>query len=41
MRRWLMRPHAWAVFLFVLIYKLGDAAMGDLLASRLGLGKRR
>src|SRR5262245_22174713 len=30
MRRWLQRPHAWAVFLFVLIYKLGDAAMAPM-----------
>ena len=30
MRRWLMRPGAWAVFLFVLGYKLGDAAMGPM-----------
>jgi PAT family beta-lactamase induction signal transducer AmpG len=30
MRRWLQRPHAWAVFLFVLTYKLGDAAMGPM-----------
>ena len=31
MRRWLLRPGAWAVFLFVLIYKLGDAAMGPMI----------
>ena len=30
MRRWLLRPGAWAVFLFVLIYKLGDAAMAPM-----------
>ena len=27
---WLRRPHAWAVLLFVLLYKLGDAAMGPM-----------
>ena len=31
MRRWLARRYAWAVFLFVLIYKLGDAAMGPMI----------
>jgi MFS transporter, PAT family, beta-lactamase induction signal transducer AmpG len=31
MRRWLLRPGAWAVFLFVLIYKLGDATMGPMI----------
>jgi PAT family beta-lactamase induction signal transducer AmpG len=31
MRRWLLRPGAWAVFLFVLGYKLGDAAMGPMI----------
>jgi len=30
MRRWLLRPGAWAVLLFVLGYKLGDAAMGPM-----------
>jgi PAT family beta-lactamase induction signal transducer AmpG len=30
MRRWLLRSGAPAVFLFVLIYKLGDAAMGPM-----------
>lgn len=30
MRRWLDRPGAWAVFLFVLGYKLGDASMGPM-----------
>ena len=30
MRRWLLRPGAWAVFLFALGYKLGDAAMGPM-----------
>ena len=30
MRRWLLRPGAAGVFLFVLIYKLGDAAMGPM-----------
>jgi PAT family beta-lactamase induction signal transducer AmpG len=28
--RWLSRPGAWAVFLFVLGYKLGDAAIGPM-----------
>jgi PAT family beta-lactamase induction signal transducer AmpG len=31
LRRWLVRPGAWAVFLFVLIYKLGDAAMAPMI----------
>lgn len=31
MRRWLLRPGATAVFLFVLLYKLGDAAMGPMI----------
>ena len=31
MRRWLLRPGAWAVFLFVLGYKLGDAAIGPMI----------
>ena len=31
MRRWLLQPGAWAVFLFVLGYKLGDAAMGPMI----------
>jgi PAT family beta-lactamase induction signal transducer AmpG len=31
MKRWLLRPGAWAVFLFVLIYKLGDATMGPMI----------
>ncbi len=31
LRRWLSRPGAWAVFLFVLIYKLGDAAMAPMI----------
>jgi PAT family beta-lactamase induction signal transducer AmpG len=31
MRRWLLRPGAWAVFLFVLGYKLGDAALGPMI----------
>jgi len=31
MRRWLLRPGAWAVLLFVLGYKLGDAAMGPMI----------
>lgn len=31
MRHWLLRPGAWAVFLFVLLYKLGDAAMGPMI----------
>jgi PAT family beta-lactamase induction signal transducer AmpG len=30
MRRWLWRPGAVGVFVFVLIYKLGDAAMGPM-----------
>jgi PAT family beta-lactamase induction signal transducer AmpG len=30
MRRWLLRSGAPAVFLFVLVYKLGDAAMGPM-----------
>src|SRR5215470_10204125 len=31
MRRWLLRPGAWAVLVFVLGYKLGDAAMGPMI----------
>jgi PAT family beta-lactamase induction signal transducer AmpG len=31
MRRWLMRRGAVAVFVFVLLYKLGDAAMGPMI----------
>ncbi len=31
MKRWLLRPGAWGVFLFVLIYKLGDAAMAPMI----------
>jgi len=31
MRRWLLRPGAWAVFLFVLGFKLGDAAIGPMI----------
>lgn len=30
LRRWANRPGAWALFLFVLIYKLGDAAMAPM-----------
>jgi len=30
MRRWLLQPGSWAVFLFVLGYKLGDAALGPM-----------
>lgn len=30
LRRWVDRPGAWALFLFVLIYKLGDAAMAPM-----------
>lgn len=30
MKRWLLQPGAWAVFLFILIYKLGDSAMGPM-----------
>jgi PAT family beta-lactamase induction signal transducer AmpG len=30
LRRWLLQPGAAAVFLFVLLYKLGDAAMGPM-----------
>lgn len=30
MRRWLLRPRVWAVFLFVFGYKLCDAAMGPM-----------
>ncbi len=28
MRKWLNQPGAWAVFLFILLYKLGDTAIG-------------
>jgi PAT family beta-lactamase induction signal transducer AmpG len=31
MREWLFRPGAWAVFAFVLTYKLGDAAIGRMI----------
>jgi len=31
MRDWLFRPGAWAVFAFVLTYKLGDAAIGRMI----------
>ncbi len=30
LRRWAERPGAWALFLFILIYKLGDAAMAPM-----------
>jgi len=30
LRRWVDRPGAWALFVFILIYKLGDAAMGPM-----------